>query len=65
MWLFISVLEVAYSAQEFNETVTPVALHLFTVVGIADYCAFGECCVCSVLLISFQEMCQTFLFFPQ
>lgn len=52
------MVKVTYSSQEFSETVTPVVLHLFPVVGIADYCPVGECSVCSVLLISFQEMCQ-------
>lgn len=36
---------------------------LLPVVGMADYCPFGDRSVCSSLLISFQEMCQTSLFF--
>jgi len=65
VWLFICVAEVTYSAQEFSETVIPVVLQLLPAVGIADYCTFGECSVCSALLSAFQDMCQIFLSFPQ
>lgn len=50
------------SAWEFSETVSPL-LHFLPVVGMVDYCPFGDCSVCSSLLISFQEICQTSLFF--
>lgn len=53
-----------YSAQEFSENVTPVMPHHLPVAGTAGCCPFGECFVCSALLISFQEMCRTFVFFP-